>query len=119
MDRAVAEDENVPPDCRTKLSPARKTRWLLRVDPTAEAGRWAERDFEFHPFRAHRMNSAQVFAAACNSSFDQFEPIDSSAYINNKYFMNLVSIGKGKLANPIAIEERVYHLRETFSGSAR
>jgi hypothetical protein len=33
-------------------------------------------------------NSAQVFDAASNSSFDQFDPIDSSAYINNKYFMS-------------------------------
>src|SRR5688572_24683159 len=41
-----------------------------------------------------RLNSAQVFAAACNSSFDQSEPIDSSAYINNKYFMSLISYGK-------------------------
>src|SRR5687767_11002304 len=43
MDRAVAEDENVLPDCRTKQSPARKTRWLLRADLTAEAGRHGRR----------------------------------------------------------------------------
>src|SRR5919109_2228697 len=39
------------------------------------------------------LNSAQVFAAACVSSFDHSEPIDSSAYINNKYFMSLISYG--------------------------
>jgi hypothetical protein len=40
------------------------------------------------------LNSAQVFAAACNSSLENFEPIDSSAYINNKYFMSLISRGE-------------------------
>jgi hypothetical protein len=40
------------------------------------------------------LNSAQVFAAAWNSSFEYFESIDSSAYINNKYFMSLVSCRK-------------------------
>jgi hypothetical protein len=39
-------------------------------------------------------NSAQVFAAAWDSSLENFDPMDSSAYINNKYFMSLVSCGK-------------------------
>ena len=49
MDRAVAEDENVLQDCRTKQSPARKTRWLLRADLTGEAGRHGLREKDSIP----------------------------------------------------------------------
>ena len=49
MDRAVAEGENVLPDCCTKQSPARKPQWLLRADLTAEAGRHELREKDSIP----------------------------------------------------------------------